>query len=144
MAPHGASGDQILVRLPGVTDVDAAKAVIRSTGRLEVALIEAGPAPTAEQLIQPGRGAVPTDMQVVTGRDESLETDARSTAYYYVVQRVAPVTGRGVRHARATVDEFNRPAITFSLDQDGADAFDAFTSDAVWPSSLTATSSQSR
>ena len=121
MAPYDASGDQILVRLPGVTDVDAAKAVIRSTGRLEIALIETGPAPTAEQLIQPGRGAVPTDMQVVTGRDESLGTDAR-----------------------ATVDEFNRPAITFSLDQDGADAFYAFTSDAVWPSSLTATSSQSR
>ena len=143
MAPYDASGDQILVRLPGVTDVDAAKAVIRSTGRLEIALIETGPAPTAEQLIQPGRGAVPTDMQVVTGRDESLGTDARSTAYY-VVQRVAPVTGRDVSHARATVDEFNRPAITFSLDQDGADAFYAFTSDAVWPSSLTATSSQSR
>src|SRR3990170_8418930 len=36
IAQQGADGDQILVQLPGVTDVDRAKEIIRSTGLLEL------------------------------------------------------------------------------------------------------------
>jgi preprotein translocase subunit SecD len=42
VAPHGAAGDQILVQLPGVTDVNRAKEIIRSTALLELKLVEVG------------------------------------------------------------------------------------------------------
>ena len=45
-------GDQILVQLPGVTDVERAKEIIRSTGLLELKIVEQGPAPTKEALLQ--------------------------------------------------------------------------------------------
>ncbi len=43
IAQQGANGDQILVQLPGVTDVEHAKEIIRSTGLLELKIVEAGP-----------------------------------------------------------------------------------------------------
>jgi preprotein translocase subunit SecD len=46
------SGDQILVQLPGVTDVARAKDIIKSTSLLELKLVEAGPASTREALLQ--------------------------------------------------------------------------------------------
>ena len=46
-------GDQMLVQLPGVTDVARAKEIIRNTALLELKIVEAGPAPTREALLQP-------------------------------------------------------------------------------------------
>src|SRR6185503_8700201 len=43
IAQQGTSGDQILVQLPGVTDVNRAKEIIRSTGLLELKIVEQGP-----------------------------------------------------------------------------------------------------
>ena len=43
IAQQGANGDQILVQLPGVTDVERAKEIIRSTGLLELKIVEQGP-----------------------------------------------------------------------------------------------------
>ena len=55
------------MQLPGVTDVARAKEIIRSTALLELKLVEAGPAPTQEALLQPYGGKVPPDMEVVPG-----------------------------------------------------------------------------
>src|SRR5580693_6894443 len=52
IAQQGDSGDQILVQLPGVTDVDRAKEIISSTGLLELKIVEQGPTPTREALLQ--------------------------------------------------------------------------------------------
>ncbi len=67
VARHGAAGDQILVQLPGVEDVAEAKAVIRSMGRLDITLIEEGPAPTRDRLLATRNGVVPADTEVVAG-----------------------------------------------------------------------------
>ena len=100
VAPHGVSGDQILVQLPGVEDVAGAKEIIRSTGLLEIKLVEDGPAPSREMLLQTRSGVLPSDMEVVFGVTASLgSTD------YYLVRRVAGVTGRDLRTAGPTIDE---------------------------------------
>src|ERR1051325_8559355 len=51
IAQQGANGDQILVQLPGVTDVERAKEIIQSTGKLELKIVEQGPAPTKDSLM---------------------------------------------------------------------------------------------
>ena len=120
VAPYG-GGDQILVELPGVEDVAGAKEIIRSTGLLELKLVVEGPAPSEELLLQPRNGVQPPDMEVVTGMAELLGN-------YYLVPRVAAVSGRDLRNAGPTIDEYGQPAISFSFNSDGARKFGNFTS----------------
>ena len=126
VTPYGAGGDQILVQLPGVEDIAGAKEIIRSTGLLELKLVEEGPAPTREFLLQTRNGVVPADMEVLSGLDDTLG-GVGGAQVFYLVRRVAPVTGRDLRNARPTIDKFNQPAISFSFTRDGARKFGNFT-----------------
>ncbi|MCH7747235.1 MAG: protein translocase subunit SecD [Acidobacteria bacterium] len=120
----GESADQIEVQLPGVEDVAGAKEIIRSTGLLEIKLVEDGPAQSREMLLQTRSGVVPPDMEVVFGASQSF---GAGTTDYYLVRRVARVTGRDLRTARPTIDEYNQPAISFSFNREGARKFADFT-----------------
>ncbi len=131
VAPHGTGGQEILVQLPGVSDVARAKEIIRSTALLELKLVEDGPAPTREALLQSRNGVVPADMDVVSGVDDTGITGQTGGTVYYLVRKVAAVTGRDLRNARPTLDENNRPAVGFSLNQDGAAKFGRITSENI-------------
>ena len=65
IAQQGANGDEILVQLPGVSDVDRAKAVIGSPGLLELKIVENGPVATREELMV--NGQVPEGMEILPG-----------------------------------------------------------------------------
>jgi preprotein translocase subunit SecD len=123
IAEHGA-GDQILVQLPGVTDVNRAKEIIRSTALLELKIVEDGPAPTREALLAARGGTEPADMEVIQG----VTPPGGTGPVYYLVRRVAGITGRDLRNARPTLDENNQPAVSFSLNAQGADKFGRLTS----------------
>jgi preprotein translocase subunit SecD len=113
IAQQGAGGDQIMVQLPGVSDVNRAKEVIYTTGRLELKLVERS-ASTKEELA-PG-GVIPSGMDVVSGTDPAGTT-------YYLVRRAAVVSGTDLRSARPTIDENNRPAVGFTLKSDAGQRF---------------------
>jgi len=122
VAPYGAANDQILVQLPGVDNPASAKEIIRSTGLLEIKLVQEGPAPSRETLLQTRSGVVPPDTEVVFG-----PTGPVSATEYYLVRRVAAVSGRDLRNAGPTIDEYNQPAISFSFNREGARKFGSFT-----------------
>jgi len=122
VAPHGTRGDQILVQLPGVTDVARAKEIIRSTALLELKIVEDGPAATREALLATRNNVVPADMDAVPGSSDAAAGD-RATTVYYLVRRVAAVSGKDLRNARPTIDENSQPAVGFSLNQEGARKF---------------------
>jgi preprotein translocase subunit SecD len=126
---HGSAGDQILVQLPGVTDVARAKEIIRSTALLELKIVEGGPASSQEALLQNYNGVVPPDMEVVSGADPS--PTAAGATVYYMVKRVAPVTGRDLRDARPGLDENGQPAVHFTMTRDGAQKFAKLTGDNI-------------
>ncbi|MCA1649982.1 MAG: protein translocase subunit SecD, partial [Acidobacteria bacterium] len=128
IARHGDSGDQILVQMPGLTDVARAKEIIRSTALLELKIVESGPAPSREALLQAHNGQVPPDMDVVTGVSPA---GADAGTSYYLVRKVAAVTGRDLRNARPSLDENNRPAVQFSLTSEGASKFGKVTSENI-------------
>ena len=46
---------------------------------------------------------------------------------YYLLRKVAAVTGRDLRNARATLDTNNMPAVGFSLNREGARKFSTVT-----------------
>ena len=101
IARHGANDDQILVQLPGVTEVARAKDIIRETAQLEFKLVEAGPAPTREALLQAHNGVVPSDMEVVTGAADGI--DRYGGHELFLVRKVAAVTGNDLRRRRRSV-----------------------------------------
>ena len=90
--------DQILVQLPGVTDVDRAKEIIGRTALLELKLVEQGPFPSQETAMQAVNNIVPPDMEIVSGAEDVAATGGGTpSTVYYIVRRVAPVTGRDLR-----------------------------------------------
>src|SRR5262245_28813811 len=95
IAQQGADGDQIMVQLPGVSDVERAKSIIQSTGRLDLKIVEQGPSPTRESLLV--NGQVPSGMELVPGSSGSAGDTSTS---WYMVRAAAAVTGRDLRTAR--------------------------------------------
>jgi len=117
IAAQGSRGDQILVQLPGVTDVDQAKRVIKTTAQLSLKLVETSAA-TQESLLQGVGGKVPDNMEMVSGPGE---TPGQPT--YYLLRKEAMITGRDLKSARVGVDENNRPQINFALNATATDKF---------------------
>jgi preprotein translocase subunit SecD len=120
--------DQILVQLPGVTDVARAKEIIRNTAILELKIVEQGPFPSEDAARQAYSNALPPDLVIVAGSEDVAGTGGGTpTTVYYVVRRVAPITGRDLRNARTSLDQNNLPAVGFTLNQDGARRFGQLT-----------------
>jgi preprotein translocase subunit SecD len=117
IAQQGENGDQILVQLPGVTDINRAKEIISSTGLLELKIVEQGPAASKEALMTNGR--VPDGMEIVPGVGGTGDTGTE----FYLVRRAAAVSGRDLRSARPSVDENNLPAVSFTLTGDAGRRF---------------------
>jgi preprotein translocase subunit SecD len=127
VARQGAA-DQILVQLPGVTDVARAKEIIRSTALLELKIVEMGPFPSEEAARQAYNNTLPPDLALVAGSEDVAATGGGTpSTVYYVVRRVAPITGRDLRTARTSLDQNNLPAVGFTLNQDGAQRFGRLT-----------------
>jgi preprotein translocase subunit SecD len=124
---YGSSNDQILVQMPGLTDIGRAKEIISNTARLDLKLVEAGPAPTKEALLTTYGGQVPQDMEIVSGSAGAAD----STATFYLVRKVAAVSGQDLRGAKASIDENNRPAVSFSLKSEGARRFGKVTGENI-------------
>jgi preprotein translocase subunit SecD len=117
IAQHGAKGDQILVQLPGVTDVEQAKRVISTTAQLALKLVEDN-AGTRESLLEKTQGKVPDNMDVVQGQGREA-----GQPEFYLVRKEAVITGRDLKNARAGVGQNNEPDVQFTLNPAGADKF---------------------
>ena len=117
IAEHGNAGDQILVQLPGVTDVEAAKRMIIVTAQLQLKLVEDS-APSKEALLQAHGGKVPDNTEIVPGQGER-----EGEPVYYLVRRESLITGRDLKTARVGVDENNQPDIIFTVNAQSVDRF---------------------
>jgi SecD/SecF fusion protein len=116
LAVQGRAGDEILLELPGVRDVDRAIDVVGATAALEWKLVEAGPVPSADALPKGPDGRPPSGAEV-------LVEDQAGQPVYYLARSEPVITGRDLRSARATRDEWNAPGVGFSLTRDAARRF---------------------
>ena len=116
--------DRILVQLPGVSDVEQAKRVIKATAQLRLTLAESGPFSSRDAALQTYGNQLPADLEILPGPPAD---GSSGTTTFYVVHRDAAVAGTDLRDARASVDEFNRPAVAFTLTPDAGRRFGAFT-----------------
>ncbi len=117
ISEYGSRGDQILVQLPGVTDIERAKEVISRLAQLSLKIVEDA-APTREALLQSYQGKVPDNMEVYPGDCDP------SRGGFCLVRREAVITGRDLKSARAGVDgRTNAPDIEFTLNGPAAQRF---------------------
>jgi protein-export membrane protein SecD/preprotein translocase SecF subunit len=118
------AADQILVQLPGVSDVDRAKQTIKSTAQLRLTLVDRGPFASRDLALLAYGNALPSGLEILPGK---ADRTAPGDTPFYVVQRAPALTGRDLRSARHALDEFNRPAVGFTLKPDAARRFGAIT-----------------
>ncbi len=123
IAVQGANRDELLVQLPGFTDVTRARSVLGTTARLEWKLVESGPF-TSRDALAPG--VTPSGTEVLR-RTGTAGPAGDSTEQFYLVRSAAEVTGNDIRNARAVVDANGQQTVAFSLTPDGGRRFAALT-----------------
>jgi preprotein translocase subunit SecD len=121
----GLSGDRIIVELPGVEDPERVKDILKTTALLEFRLVTAGPEMDRDTLLASHGGAVPDDMEVMQGDLDHTEGG------WYLVQNVSEITGNDLRNARRSQDEWNKPAVSFTLHPDPGKRFEKMTAENV-------------
>lgn len=115
----------IIVELPGVDNPERVQNLIKTTAKLEWKLVKAGPAPDEATLLQSFGGKVPDDMELLKGDPK------RRAEGFFLVSKVAAITGNDLRMVRRSVDEWNNPAVAFQLKSDGARRFEQVTGENV-------------
>lgn len=127
IAPYGLGANQILVELPGVSNLDQVKSMIKSTARLEIHAVEGGPFPTKQAALQSVGGALPPDQEILpyTG---TMSGSAQNGSYY-ILQRLSIVAGSDFRSATpGTNPNTGQRDVNFTLTDNAGDKFYNFTS----------------
>ncbi len=126
-----ASGNRIVVQLPGIDDADRVRKLIKSTAFLEFRIVRVpkggGGMPSREELLAALGGSVPPDLEILEGDQRDRETQAVTGKYYYAVEKRRTVTGRDLSNARPGQGQFGQPIVEFTLKPAGADAFGELT-----------------
>jgi preprotein translocase subunit SecD len=121
---YGLGDNQILVELPGISDLDRVKSIIQSTARLEIHAVVSGPFQDEQTALASVSGALPADEELVHYSGVS-GTDADQV---YILQRVAIVKGDDFRSADpGTNPNTGQLNVQFTLTNEAGDRFYQFT-----------------
>ena len=116
IAEYGEGDFELVVQLPGVDDPTRVKDIMQSTALLEFKLVQDGPFPSREAALSAHGGVLPPDTELLPGSENGTES-------WYVLNRIAAVTGRDLTGAEGSHDETGRPDVDFTLNRDGAERF---------------------
>jgi len=125
---HGLGAYQILVQLPGVDDPARVKDIMQSTAMLEIKQALDGPYNTQEEAIAAKGGVLPPDAMLLPATANASGGGDASGQTWYVVSRVAAVSGKDLKHADPGNDQNGAPNVRFQLSNDGGQRFYNFTS----------------
>ncbi len=126
---YGLGRNEILVELPGISDLDRVKTIIQSTARLEIHAVVGGPYQDEQTALASVGGTLPPDEQLVHGSGAlATGSDADSV---YVLQRVSIVAGSDFRSADPGTDQNGLRNVRFTLTNEAGDRFYDYTSNNV-------------
>ncbi len=118
---YGLGDDQILVEIPGVTDLDRIKQIIQSTAKLEIHEV-VGVAYPNEAAAMAALGTIPPDEELVHGSATGSGADQ-----VWLLKRASIVEGADFRDAQPSRDENGRPDMNFTLTTEAGQRFYKFT-----------------
>ncbi|MCK9419335.1 MAG: protein translocase subunit SecD [Nitrospirae bacterium] len=116
--------DQIALQLPGVKNPQEAISFIKTAGRLEFKMLN-----TTDDAQKALAGEVPVDSELLYGED--VDESGKVIKRPYLVYSQTLLTGDRLKEAKVGIDQFNKPAISISFDNEGAKIFDRVTGDNV-------------
>ncbi len=123
---YSLGANQILVELPGVSDLDQVKSIIRATARLEIHPVEGGPFQDEQTALASVSGALPPDQEVLATSGDLAGANGIS---YYIVDRTAVVAGSDFRSAIPSVNSnTGQQIVEFTLTDEAGDKFWDYTS----------------
>ena len=124
---YGLGDNQILVELPGISDLDRVKNIISTTARLSIHAVVGGPYPDEQAALASVGGNLPSDQELVHGSG-SMATGSDVDSVY-VLQRVAIVAGIDFRSADPGSDSnTGQRTVRFTLTNEAGDKFYEYTS----------------
>ena len=123
---YGLGKDQILVELPGISDLDQVKNIIKTTARLEIHAVVGGPYKDEQEATAATGGSIPPDEMMVHGSG-TLATGSDADAVY-VLRRQYVVGGSDFRSADPGTDQNGRRNVRFTLTNEAGDKFYDYTS----------------
>ena len=128
IAPYSLGANQILVELPGVSDLDQVKRIIESTARLEIhAVVGDGQGfPSEQAALASVNGALPPDQYIVQCLGEmACGTDPNTV---FILERAPVVAGTDFRSAVPTVNSnTGQQQVSFTLTSEAGDKFGDYT-----------------
>jgi preprotein translocase subunit SecD len=120
--PYGDHGDELLVQIPGVTDVSRVEFLLRSQGVLEWYAVSAGPYPSKDEALAQYGGVIPDNLKLF-----ATKPYAGTEQTWYLLHAPPVIKGTDLRDAHAATDEMNQPVTTFTLGNDAAERFQRYT-----------------
>ena len=120
VADYGKPEDyELVVELPGVDDPGRVRDIIQSTALLELKIVQDGPFPSKEAALAAHGGVLPPDTELV----QAEHGGEGSEPPWYILNRIAAITGRDLTGAQQGTDSNGRPDVLFTLNRDGAARF---------------------
>jgi preprotein translocase subunit SecD len=123
---YGLGHNQILVELPGISDLDRVKSIISNTARLEIHAVAGGPFPDETAALASVNGNLPGDQEMVHGSG-ALATGSNADSVY-ILQREYVVGGSDFRSADPGTDQNGLRDVRFTLTNEAGDKFYEYTS----------------
>jgi preprotein translocase subunit SecD len=123
---YGLGANQILVELPGLSDLEQVKKILNSTARLEIHAVDGGPFSTEDEALQSVNGALPPNDEILpyTG-----DLSGSNGTQYYVLERLSIVAGSDFRSADPGVNSnTGQRTVNFVLTDEAGDKFWDYTS----------------
>jgi preprotein translocase subunit SecD len=117
--------DRLLIELPGVSDKEKMRvmSLIKSTAMLEFKKVVAGPFDTEEEALKQYNGVLPQDLSIIKWSAKAKVKGANVS----VLESASVLTGRDLKIAKRSQDQWGGPAVAFSLNSSGASRFRTFT-----------------
>jgi preprotein translocase subunit SecD len=114
---------EILVQMPGVDDPARIKSILQAAAMLEITEVRGGPFSDRAQALAQNGGVLPLGTRLA---QERMKQGSQGESWW-LLGRNAVVTGRDLRNARPSQDEFGKWETSFTLSQDASKRFGRFT-----------------
>ncbi len=129
IAPYSLGANQILVELPGISDLDRVKTIIQSTARLEIhpVLGDGTGFPDEQSALASVNGALPPDQEILRGSGTmAVGSDSDKV---FIVDRAPVVSGSDFRSADpSTNSNTGQQTVHFTLTDEAGNRFYDYTS----------------
>ncbi len=124
---YGLGANEILVELPGVSDLNEVENIIHSTARLEIHAVEGGPFPDRQAALSSTGGNLPPDQEILPATGELAGPAGNGS--FYILERLAIVEGSDFRSAEPTTNSnTGQRQVTFNLTDEAGEKFWNYTS----------------